>query len=187
MGSEDGHERRTPNIEHGTRADLPVSGAGQSHTGDGGEWGGAVRGPGDRPPPAIAAGSGRGYRFGSARHTSRRLRREPVNSMQREDERAEAVASYAYLANDAPARVPITETGGGRGGSGWPQGNGTRREGSLQAVSPLAGARSQSAGCRGGQAVSRRTPDGVSVSAPQPSRRCNSRATAGFEMSVSCV
>ena len=57
--------------------------------------------------------------------------------MQHEAERAEVVASYAYLANDAPARVPMTESGGGRGGSGWPQGNGAPREGSLQAVSPL--------------------------------------------------
>ena len=107
--------------------------------------------------------------------------------MKRESERAEAVASYAYRANEAPARVPITESGGGRGGSGWTQGNGGPREGSLQAVSPLAGARAQSDGCRGGQSVSRRSPDGVSVSAPQPSRRCSFRATAGFEMSVFCV
>ena len=100
--------------------------------------------------------------------------------MQREVERAEAVASYAYFANDAPVRVPMTESGGGRGGSGWPQGNGTPREGSLQAVSPRAGARWRSDGCRGGQDVSRRSPDGVFVSAPQPSRRCSFRATAWF-------
>jgi hypothetical protein len=81
--------------------------------------------------------------------------------MQRESERAEAVASYAYLAKDAPARVPITESGGGRGGRGWTQGNGKPREGSLQAGSPLAGARWRSDVCRGGQSVSRRTPDGV--------------------------
>jgi len=81
--------------------------------------------------------------------------------MQHESERADAVAPYAYPANDAPARVPITESGGGRGGSGWPQGNGAPREGSLQAVSPLAGARWRSDGCRVGQAVSRRSPDGV--------------------------
>ena len=106
--------------------------------------------------------------------------------MQREDERVDAVASYAHFANDAPARVPMTESGGGRGGSGWPQGNGTRREGSLQAASPLWGARSRSDGCRSGQAVSRRTPDGVCVTATQPSRRCSCRPTAGFEMSVYC-
>ena len=77
------------------RADPPPPEPTESHTGDGGEWGGAARGRGDRPPPAFAAGSDRAYRFFPARHTSRRLRREPVNSMQREDERAEAVASYA--------------------------------------------------------------------------------------------
>jgi len=91
--------------------------------------------------------------------------------MQRESERAEAVASYAYPANDAPARVPITESGGGRGGSGWPQGNGAPREGSLQAVSPLAGARWRSDGCHGGQSVSRRPPDGVRYSCATAIRR----------------
>ena len=53
-----------------TRADPPPAEPAESHTGDGGEWGGAARGRGDRPPPASAAGSDRAYRFFPARHTS---------------------------------------------------------------------------------------------------------------------
>ena len=46
-----------------SRADPPPQEPSESHTGDGGEWGGAARGRVDRPPPAIAAGSDRAYRF----------------------------------------------------------------------------------------------------------------------------
>jgi len=114
--------------------------------------------------------------------------------MQSEDERAEAVAPYAGAGpvetkerrarttrmTRPPAcllRSPGARPGyatesatAGEGGSGWPKGNGTWREGSLQADSPLAGARSRSDGCRGGQSVSRRPPDGVG-NTPRPEIR----------------